>query len=486
MLSAEKLRIVIIGAGPGGICMAIKLLEAGYDNFIMLEKAEGLGGTWWHNRYPGAACDIPSHLYSFGFEIKRDWSAPYAGSSEILAYLEMCADKYQIRPHIELNTTVTGAQWDENAACWHVQTGTGLIHDAQILIAAQGMFNELNRPDIKGLDSFDGTQFHTARWEHRHDLRGKSVGVIGSAASAVQCVPEIAKLAGEMTLFQRTANWILPKNDRPYSQRKLTYFKTAPDAVEQNRSRFWNAFDDFSLLNNPQRYQQAVDSGLANIALVDDPLTRKKLTPNYSFGCKRVLLSGNYFQTFNRANVKLIAGGIDRITATGVVDTDGVEHQLDTLILATGFDVSRYLSSIPVVGRRDYALSAAWNDGAQAYLGISTAGFPNLFQVYGPNTNKGSILFMIECQAAYIVRQVSRLTEENLAWMDVRPEVMANYNEGIQDDAKSISVWAENCNNYFRHARSGRIVTQYPRAMTRYREDTFTSDTGAYDVASRL
>ena len=200
--------------------------------------------------------------------------------------------------------------------------------------------------------------------------------------------------------------------------------------MEQNRSRFWNAFDDSGLLNNPQRYQQVVDSGLANIALVDDPQTRKKLTPNYSFGCKRVLLSGNYFQTFNRANVKLIAGGIDRITATGVVDTDGVEHQLDTLTLATGFDISRHLSSIPVVGRRAYALSAAWNDGAQAYLGISTAGFPNLFQVYGPNTNKGSILFMIECHAAYIVRQVSRLIEENLAWMDVQPEVMANYTEG--------------------------------------------------------
>lgn len=479
--SAEHRRIIIIGAGPGGICMGIKLLEAGHDNFIILEKAPGVGGTWWYNRYPGAACDVPSHLYSFSFEIKRDWSSPYAAAPEILGYMKMCASKYGVSPHVRFNTTVTNAAWIDETSCWRVQTATGEIFDGDVLVAAQGMFNEPSWPTIPGLDRFGGTIFHTARWNHDHDLTGERIGVIGSAASAVQCVPEVARLARTLHLFQRTPNWILPKKDRPYTPQKLAYFMHAPDAVEQNRFRFWKEFEGFGLLDDPVRYQQSIEAGLANIALAENPETRRKLTPNYAFGCKRVLLSGNYFQTFNRDNVRLITTGVERVTSTGVV-TAGTEYVLDTLILATGFNVTRYLSSIRVVGRDGRALAEEWNDGAQAYLGISTAGFPNLFQIYGPNTNKGSILFMIECQAAYIVRQIARLEREQLAWMDIRPEMMAEYNAGIQSDANNISVWSENCNNYFRHPASGRVVTQYPRNMGQYRTDTLTPDLDAYAV----
>jgi len=234
-----------------------------------------------------------------------------------------------------------------------------------------------------------------------------------------------------------------------------------------------------------ERYQGAVASGLANIALVEDSELQGKLTPNYAFGCKRVLLSSNYYQTFNRDNVALCTSAIRRITARGVVTAGGAEHALDTLIIATGFDVTRYLSTIAISGRHGHTLAQAWQDGAQAYLGITTAGFPNLFQIYGPNTNKGSILFMIECQTAYIVRQLRRLDDERLAWMDVRADAMHAYNTAIQEDANAISVWAEQCNNYFRHPVSGRVVTQYPRNMGQYRADTVMPDDAVYVVQSR-
>lgn len=478
-------RIVIIGAGPGGICMGIKLLAAGYRDFVVLEKASGLGGTWWHNRYPGAACDVPSHLYSFSFETKRDWSCPYATAPEILAYMRACADKYGVTAHIRFNTAVECATWDEQAALWRIATSTGLNYEAQILVAAQGMFNEPSWPNIPGLTEFAGTTFHTARWDHEHDLNGQRVGVIGSAASAVQCIPEIAKRARHLTVFQRTPNWVLPKNEEPYRRDKIEYFKNAPDAVEQNRARLFKEFDGFALLNDADRYASSVAAGLANIALVDDRQTRELLTPRYSFGCKRVLLSSKFYQSFNHDNVTLNVDSITSITARGVLTSEGVEHPLDTLIFATGFKVSRYLSALQVTGRDGLTLEHAWRDGAQAYLGVTTAGFPNLFQLYGPNTNKGSILFMIECQAAYIVRQLARLDEQQLDWLDVRAQAMADYNEGIQRDANAVRVWAEPCNNYFRDGASGRIVTQYPRDMTQYRKDTSRADFEAYEVGKR-
>ena len=478
-------RIVIIGAGPGGICMGIKLLAAGHRDFVILEKAPALGGTWWHNRYPGAACDVPSHLYCFSFEVKRDWSCPYASAAEILDYLRACADKYQVTPHIRFDTPVDSATWDEEAALWQVVSVNGSNYEAEILIAAQGMFNEPSWPELPGLADFAGTAFHTARWDHGHNLHGERVGIIGSAASAVQCIPEIAKRARHLTVFQRTPNWVLPKNDEAYRRDKLDYFRHAPDAVEHNRARLFKEFDGFALLNDAERYASSVAAGLANIAVVEDPRTRDLLTPRFSFGCKRVLLSGRYYQSFNRDNVTLNVNDIAAITQRGVRTSDEVEHQLDTLIFATGFKVSRYLSALQVTGRDGLTLDHAWRDGAQAYLGVTTAGFPNLFQLYGPNTNKGSILFMLECQAGYIVRQLARLDVEQLDWLDVRVQAMADYNEGIQRDANAVSVWAEPCNNYFRDPASGRVVTQYPRDMTQYRKDTCRADAEAYTVGKK-
>ena len=481
--AAQSRNIVIIGAGPGGICAGIKLLEAGFDNFLILEKAPAVGGTWWYNRYPGAACDVPSHLYSFSFETNYDWTSPYADAPEILAYMRHCAAKYGVTRHVRCDTDVHCCRWEEQQSRWLISTSAG-AYVADILIAAQGMFNEPQWPEIPGLEDFSGAMFHTARWDHNCDLTGARVGIIGSAASAVQSVPPVAVVARHLSVFQRTPNWILPKNDRPYTPDKRDRLRADPKSIEQNRQRFFAAFDGFELLHDAERYAESERAGLDNIAVVKDAGTRARLTPAYPFGCKRILLSSNYYPTFNRDNVRLVTANIAVVNDQGIETSDGEQHDFDVLVIATGFHVSRYLSSIDVVGRGEFSLHEAWRDGAQAYLGIATHRFPNLFQLYGPNTNKGSILYMIECQTAYIVRQLTRMAKENLTWIDVREDVMRMYNDGIQRDANAIAVWAENCNNYFRHPRSGRVVTQYPRSMLQYRADTERGDADAYATSN--
>jgi cation diffusion facilitator CzcD-associated flavoprotein CzcO len=477
-------RLIIIGAGAGGICAGIKLREAGIEDFLILEKASAPGGTWWYNRYPGAACDVPSHLYSFSFAVKRDWSGPYAGAREILDYLVACAERGGVLPHIRCDSAVRAARWDDTHARWAVDTTDG-GYTCDVLVAAQGMFNEPAWPDLPGLANFAGACFHTARWDHAVPLAGRRVGVIGSAASAVQCVPEVAKVAGALTMFQRTPNWVLPKNDKPYTPEKLDYFRFAPDAVEQNRARLYPEFAGFALFEDPVRNRDTIAAAHANLALVEDPATRARLTPDYAFGCKRVLLSSDFYPAFNRPHVSVVTEAVREVTQDGVITAEGAEHGLDVLVFATGFHVSRYLSSIEVTGRGGLRLADAWRDGAQAYLGITTAGFPNLFQLYGPNTNKGSILFVIECQVAYLLRQLARMAREDLAWLDVRPEVMARYNADIQRDCDAIRVWSALCNNYYRHAGSGRMVTQYPRHLSDYRRDTARDDADAYLVGER-
>jgi len=474
-------RIVIVGAGPGGICMGIKLLEAGHKNFIILEKADGVGGTWWHNRYPGAACDLPSHLYSFTFALKQDWSRPYAQAPEIQRYMAGLADAFGVRPHVRLNTEVTAAHWREDAGQWHVCTATGEVHEADVLVAAQGMFNEIAWPAIPGLSDYQGHLFHSARWEHDHDMRERRVGVIGSAASAVQFVPEIAPNTRHLTVFQRTANWVLPKHDDPYDEDALAYYRANRDAVLASREKILRDLEGFVLFDEPERLAKFEALGLRNLEQVRDPVTRAKLKPTHPYGCKRPLNSNKWFPTFNRDNVALVTEPIERITARGIRTADGMEHELDTIIAATGFDVFRFASAIEVIGRAGRRLDEAWHDGAQAYLGITTAGFPNLFQIYGPNTNNNSILHMIECQTGYITRQIGRLEREQLVWMDVRPDVMAEYNEGVQRDALKVKVWFAGCPNYYR-APSGRVVTQYPHKSAAYHEQTTTPDPDAYEV----
>ncbi len=479
-----RYRVAIIGAGPGGICSAIKLMEAGIRDFVVLEKATGVGGTWWHNRYPGAECDVPSHLYSFSFEVKKDWSRPYAGQEEILEYMQHCAEKYGVLPFVRFGDAVSRAHWQEGPARWELITESGQHIEADAVISAIGMFNELAYPDVPGLDSFAGHCFHSARWDHDHDLNGRRVAVIGSAASAVQFVPEIAEKVSRLDLYQRTANWVLPKEDAPYTAQQLEHFRSHPTAVAERREELYESLENFITFSNPETLAQAEAAGLENLQTVCDPELRRKLIPTHPFGCKRPLASNRFYPVFNMDHVHLITDTIERITPRGVVSADGTERAVDTLILATGFQTGRYLSAIEVTGRSERSLNDAWRDGAQAYLGITTAGFPNLFMLYGPNTNNGSILYMLERQVDYALRRILQLESESLAWIDVREAEMAQYNAQLQQDIDKVEVWQAGCSGYYR-APSGRVVTQWPHTMAEFSARTSRDDSAAYETAPR-
>ena len=483
-MTARRPRIAIIGAGPGGLCMAARLAQEGFDDYVVLEKAGGVGGTWYHNRYPGCACDIPSHLYSFSFEIKRDWSRPYAPQPEILEYMEHVARKFGVLPHCRFGCAVRSATWSEERAAWRLALDSGETVEAEIVISAIGMFNELVRPDIPGLDSFAGTSFHSARWRWDHDLTGRRVAVIGSAASAVQFVPEIVKQAAQVYMFQRTANWVIPKLDTPYTDAELERFRTDPDAALAVRNEIFAQVDGGMTFSDPEACAKVEAAGLAAIDVVGDPELRRKLRPDHPWGCKRPLVSNDYYAAFNRANLELVTDPIARIEPDAVVTSDGRARRADTLILATGFSATRYLAAIEVIGRGGRRIEDAWSDGARAYLGVTTAGFPNLFMLYGPNTNNGSILAMIECQVEYALRQIERIARDDLAWLDVRSEPMERYNDEIQRAIAGVRVWQAGCTGYYR-TPSGRVVTQWPHSMTEYRARTQKPDADEYEVRRR-
>ena len=469
--SRSHRRIVIAGAGPAGLCMGIRLKQAGYNDFIILEKGDGVGGTWRANQYPGCACDLPSHLYSFSFEIKPDWSKPYGSQPEILEYLESVAEKYALLPYCRFQCEVRSASWDGTRALWQVGVESGEVLEADLFISSIGMFNEIAIPTIEGLGDFRGTPFHSARWRLDHDLTSERVGVIGSAASAVQFVPEIAKQAKQVHLFQRTANWVMPKDDEPYTEAQLQQFRSDPKLVKAIRQEIYDDVDASMTFSDPVARAERETVAKRAIDVVADPAIREKLLPGHPFGCKRPLFSNDYYPAFNRANLELVTTPIERIGHDSVITSDGRARKIDALILATGFEATRYLSSIDVRGRDGRSIEETWADGASAYLGVTTAGFPNLFMLYGPNTNNGSILTMIESQVDYIIRLIEWMDREDLSWIDVRPESMERFNQEIQAAISKIEVWQADCHGYYR-SPSGRIVTQWPYSMTEYRRRT--------------
>ena len=476
-------RVVIVGAGSAGLCMGVQLKKAGIDDFVILEKGVEVGGTWYWNQYPGAECDVESHLYSFSFEQKLDWSRPFAGQEEILEYLKGIADKYDIRRHIRFDTEVARLNWQHDAGRWHVTTDDGGVFDAQIVISAIGMFNEIHWPDITGIEDFEGNCWHSARWNKLHDLSGERVGVIGVAASAIQLAPEIAPLVEQLHLFQRTANWVVPKPNAPYPAEQIDYYRRHPEAVQQSRAEIYAVWNTLATFGDRQFQADMEKSGLERIAEVEDPATRRKLTPHHPFGCKRPLFSDRYYPMFNRDNVELVTETIERISADSIITVDGRIRELDTIICSTGFETTRYLTVLDVTGRDGVALTDAWSDGAQAYLGMSTAGFPNLFMLYGPNTNQGSLLFMLERECEYIIRQLKRMDDEKLAWMDIRPEVMRAFNDQLQADIDKVDVWKADCgNDFYYRAASGRFVTQWPHSMDEFTARTSKANVEAYEV----
>ncbi len=481
MQKSSSPEIIIIGAGPGGICAAIQLKQAGFSDFIILEQAPGIGGTWWHNRYPGAECDVQTHLYSFSFAPKADWSRPYAGQAEILEYLEDCVARFELGDHIRLNAPVETMDWHESRSRWQLRTSDGQAFDAAVVISAIGMFNQPAYPAIPGLENFRGNLFHSARWPGDLDLQGQRVAVIGSAASAVQLIPQIAQQVHRLLVFQRTPQWVLPKDDNPFTEAELANFRDQPNAVSQHRQELYAALEVFMTYSNPEILRLSEEAGLANLSLVNDPLTRARLTPTVRFGSRRPLLSNLYYPTFNRDNVELVTEGIESITTDSIITSDSIDRKLDTIVLATGFKTAAYLSAIDVTGRDGKRIGECWRDGARAFLGITTAGFPNLFMLYGPNTNNGSIIEMIEHQVEYIVRMLEQMRSESIVSVDVRESVMNTYNDRLQKDLAKVEVWQDDSGGYY-HAANGEIVSQWPHTMSAYAERTRQPDPADYHL----
>jgi cyclohexanone monooxygenase len=459
--------VIVIGAGPGGICTSIKLIEAGITDFVVLERAGGLGGTWWNNRYPGAECDVPSHLYSFSFEPKRDWSRPYARQPEILAYMRGVVDKYQIAPYVRLGAEVVEARWQDDENRWQLLLGDGTLMTSRFLISGVGMFTKLNYPDVPGIDTFAGTAFHTGDWKDGHDLSGERVAVIGSAASAVQMIPEIVDNVAHLTVYQRRPQWVLPKADDPFTEEQIHRFVTDDEAAAAQRNEIREGLEGFITFSNKPALKLAEDRGRENLEVVTDPDVRARMTPSMDFGCRRPLSSNLYYPVFNLENVTLVSDGVDAITETGVTAA-GETTEVDTIIYATGFQTTRYLSCIDVYGRDGLSIHDAWADGAQAHLGTTTSGFPNLFMLYGPNTNNGSILEMIEHQVEFAITQIAYLNGTGDTWLEVTPDTQATYNTALQQDLAAVDVWQGNCGGYYR-ARGGFIVTQWPHTMDEYK-----------------
>jgi cyclohexanone monooxygenase len=474
--------VLIIGAGPGGLGAGIALARAGVDDFLILDKAAGVGGTWWHNRYPGAECDVETHLYSFSFEPKLDWSKPYAGQREIKAYLEHVAETWGMLAHCRFHTEVAGARWDEAGAAWQVTTADGRRVTARFLISAIGMFNEIVDPDIAGLGDFSGEMFHTARWPDGFDAAGKRVALIGSAASAVQTAPEIAPRVERLDLYQRTPQWVMTKRDTPYTPAELDHFRAHPEVVEAHRRQLWIQLETAVQFLDLQIVADMEADARRNLGVVNDPDLRRRLTPGWGMGCRRPLASNKYYPIFNRPNVRLIDKGIERVTAGGVLCRDGELRAADAIILATGFQTTRFLAALDVTGRDGAHIRDVWRDGATAYHGITTPGFPNLFMLYGPNTNNNSLITMLELQAGYAVGWIRRMLDLDLRSLDVRQSAVDLYNGRLQADIERVTVWRSDCGGYYR-APSGRVVTQFPYTMTRYAEVLAQADHQNYTAA---
>jgi cation diffusion facilitator CzcD-associated flavoprotein CzcO len=445
--------IVVVGSGFSGIAMGVALKGAGIDSFVILEKAGDIGGTWRDNTYPGAACDVPSHLYCFSFEPKPDWSRSFSPQQEIHAYLRHCVEKYDLARHIRFHREVTGADFDEASGTWTVRTAGGETLGARAVVLGNGALHVPALPEIPGRDTFEGRLFHSAQWDHAYALAGKRVAVIGTGASAIQFVPEIAPEVERLQVFQRTAPWIAPKADRAMRPFEKRLFRWLRPTLWLRRARlYWMAeLMAVGFVVNPKLLKLL--EGLLRRSLaaqVRDRELRRKLTPGYSLGCKRILISNDWYPALQRPNVELVTAPIERITPKGIQTQDGVEHPADAIICGTGFMVGDYLTRLRVVGRAGRTLDQVVSQRIGTYLGITVHGFPNLFLLMGPNTGLGhnSMIFMIEAQARHALQGIRALRERKLAFLDVREPAQARFTEEVQKKLRS-TVWSSGCQSWY-------------------------------------
>ncbi|QLY28752.1 flavin-containing monooxygenase [Nocardia huaxiensis] len=483
---SEHTHIAVVGAGFGGIGLAVKLRAAGFEDFVILERADDLGGTWRANTYPGCACDVPSQLYSYSFAPNPEWSRTYGKQAEILEYIRAVAVEHGLERFLRYRTEVLDARWDESATLWRLETTRG-PRTANFLVSATGIFAEAKYPDLPGLNTFAGTSFHSLHWDHAHDLTGERVAVIGTGASAVQFVPEIQPRVAELLLFQRSAPWIVPRLDRPTLAAERYLLRTVPLAQKAVRGLWYSAIETFGLISLvDQRFRHPYEAlgRLQLLRQVRDPLLRKTLTPDYVIGCKRAIFSDAYLPALDQPNVQVVTEPIAEVRPHSIVLRDGAEHAVDTIIFGTGF------TSIPTAYERFHgtdgrSLAELYRQRPQSYLGAAVAGFPNFFCTLGPFGAAGnqSAIYMIESQIAYIVDALKSVRHSGARRVEVRPEAQREFLSEMSRRSSS-TVWLTGgCTGYYTTS-DGLNAGLYPNWSFEYRRRTSTFDSDAYEVTA--
>ncbi|MFF4140707.1 flavin-containing monooxygenase [Streptomyces sp. NPDC001698] len=482
----RHVRVAVIGSGFGGLGAAVRLRREGITDFVVLERAGGVGGTWRDNSYPGCACDVPSHLYSFSFAPNPDWPRTFSGQEHIRAYLEHVTDVFGLRPHLRLHSEVTRMTWDAEKLRWDIETTSGNL-SADVVVGATGPLSEPKVPDIPGLDSFPGKVFHSARWDHDHDLAGKRVAVVGTGASAIQIVPSIQPEVARLTLFQRTPPWVMPRVDREISGVERRMHRALPLTAQLRRGLLWGIRELQVQAFTRHPGQLGFLERLARLNMsraIKDPDLRAKLTPDYRIGCKRILLSGTYYPALAQDNVDVVASGLSEVRGSTVVAADGTEAEVDAIVFGTGFHVTDMPIAERVVGADGRTLAESWKDGMAALRGASAAGFPNWMTIIGPNTGLGnsSMILMIESQLNYLadyLRQL-RVLGGRVA-LDARPSAVNAWNRKVQERMKR-TVWnTGGCTSWYLDA-GGRNTTVWPGTTTEFRQATRRVDLAEYQV----
>jgi cation diffusion facilitator CzcD-associated flavoprotein CzcO len=476
--------VAIIGSGFAGLGMAIELSRAGRDDLVVLERADQLGGTWRANHYPGCACDVPTPYYSYSFAPKPDWSRFYAPHDEIRAYLEDCADRFGVRPRLRLRTDVTGARWDDAAQRWELEVNGEPGMTARILVAAPGGLSRPAFPDLEGLGEFAGPWFHSAEWDHSVDLRDARVAVIGTGASAIQFVPRIARDAGHVEVFQRTPPWVLPKPDRRISRMEQELYRRIPLAQRAMRGLVW-AMQEYQGLANT--HYPLLGRPLEMVGRrwirrwISDPELVERLTPDYRIGCKRILLANDWYHTLAKPHVDVVSARIERVSAEGIVTSDGAVHRADAIVFGTGFKATDPLGALEVAGRDGLLLGEAWRDGMAAHRGTTIAGFPNLFLIPGPNTGTGhaSQVYMIESQIRYVLAALARMDDNGAAVIEATHEAQEEFNARLQERMRD-TVWLQGgCTSWYLDA-NGRNSTLWPASSLSFRRALGRLEDGEY------
>ncbi len=485
--SGQRPSVAIVGGGFGGVGAAVLLVRAGYPDVTIFERGERVGGVWAHNTYPGAACDVPSHLYEFSFEPNPRWSRRYAPQAEIQQYIEAVARRHGVLERARTGTEVTRAQWDEQRAKWQLQTSAGSF-EADILLTACGQLSIPKAPAINGLDSFDGPVFHTAEWNHDVDLAGKRVAVIGTGCSAIQTVPAIQPVAGQIDVYQRSPGWTMPKMDFEYSERAKRLFERLPALQRLDRLATFAFMDIGAAAMTSQRWLLAPFRAAGRWQIkkaINDSDLRAKVTPTDEIGCKRIMLTDEWYPTLEKPNVELISERIEQITPTGIKSEDGTERPTDVIVLATGFESHAFVAPMEVIGAGGRTLAEEWDPVARAYLGLSVPGFPNMFLLYGPNTNggTGSVIYVIEAGVAHVIAALDALQRTNADRIEVRRERTDAFNRELRT-ALAGTVWHTGCTSWYVD-ENGNDPNQWPWMWSTYRRRTQHLEPGAYDTTRR-